>query len=252
MTTLDRVVLCSSEICATAILVFLGCLGCVDFSGGKNPPGHLQICLTFGLAVMVAVQCFGHISGSHINPLVTVAAATLGNIPLIQVPIYFVGQVLGALGGFGLLKLATPSSVLDVTRNATSVGVCSPHVNPQISPIQGLLVEFLISFMLGLVCCGVWDVRNNTKHDSVPIRFGLAIAVLALAGGSYTGANMNPARSFAPALINGDWEDHWIYWVGPLGGGFLSALFYRVLFGKEPAEDEHANATEVIPLNDKA
>lgn len=66
--------------------------------------------------------------------------------------------------------------------NTSTVGLCSPSLNDGVSPIQGLLVEFVISFMLTLVCCGVWDCRNNTKHDSVPIRFGLAIAVLALAG----------------------------------------------------------------------
>lgn len=63
-----------------------------------------------------------------------------------------------------------------------SVGNCSPFVNPAISPFQGLFVEFLISLMLVLICCGVWDYRNANKHDSVPIKFGLTIAVLALAG----------------------------------------------------------------------
>ncbi|XP_063902915.1 aquaporin AQPcic-like isoform X2 [Zophobas morio] len=246
MSTLDRVVLCASEICGTAILVFLGCAGCINFG---VPPTHLQICLTFGLAVMVAVQCFGHISGSHINPVVTVAAATLGNIPLIQVPIYFAGQMLGALSGFALVKLATPAEYLP---SNSTVGLCSPELHDGVSPVQGLLIEFLISLMLTLVCCGVWDIRNNTKHDSVPIRFGLTIAVLALAGGPYTGANMNPARSFAPALLNGDWQNHWVYWIGPLGAAFIGALFYRFLFGKEPIEEEQANNAEVIPLNDKA
>jgi aquaporin related protein len=79
-----------------------------------------------------------------------------------------------------LAQLATPNEFL--RRNGTEVGLCSPAINPDVSPIQGLLVEFLISLMLALVCCGVWDCRNNTKHDSVPIRFGLTIAVLALAG----------------------------------------------------------------------
>ncbi|XP_044266377.1 aquaporin AQPcic-like [Tribolium madens] len=247
LTTMDRVVICASEVCATAILVFLGCAGCINFG---IPPTHLQICLTFGLAVMVSVQCFGHISGSHINPVVTVAAATLGNIPLIQVPIYFVGQMLGALTGFGLVKLATPTEYFET--NSTSVGLCSPALHPGVTPFQGLLIEFLISLMLTLVCCGVWDCRNNTKHDSVPIRFGLTITVLALVGVPYGGGNMNPARSFAPALINGDWENHWIYWVGPLSAGFIGALFYRFLFGKEPVEDEQGNVAETIAVNDKA
>ncbi|XP_066156013.1 aquaporin AQPAe.a-like isoform X2 [Euwallacea fornicatus] len=256
MTTMDRVVLCAGEVVATAILVFLGCMGCVqDIAGGSIP--HEQISFTFGLAVMVSVQVFGHVSGSHINPIVTVAAATLGNISLIQVPIYFVGQMFGALLGFGLLKLATPAKfmgnvVFAVNGTATkSLGVCSPQLHTAVSPFQGLLVEFLATLILALVCCGVWDHRNSNKHDSTAIRFGLTIAVLAMAAGPYTGANMNPARSFAPALFNGDWDNHWLYWVGPLLAGFVGALAYRLLFAKDPPPSKTDELAEEIPLNDR-
>lgn len=250
LTTLQRVVLCASEFGGTAILVFLGCMGCVTGIAGGSIP-HEQISLTFGLAVMVAIQVFGHVSGSHINPIVTVAAATLGTIPLIQVPIYFVGQLLGALAGYGLLKAVTPSDFLN-GGNGT-VGVCSPAINPNITPTQGLLVEFIVSLILTLVCCGVWDHRNSTKHDSAPIRFGFTIAVLAFAAGPYTGSNMNPVRSFAPALFNGDWDNHWVYWVGPLGAGFVGALLYRVIFATPPPPPVNRNdIVEGIPLQDKA
>ncbi|XP_074032766.1 aquaporin AQPAe.a isoform X2 [Leptinotarsa decemlineata] len=256
MTTKDRVILCASEVGGTFILVFLGCMGCVSGIAGGSIP-HEQISFTFGLAVMVAVQVFGHISGSHINPIVTVAAAVLGNISLIQVPILIVGQFLGAILGFGLLMAVTPENLMgNVYHNVSGemvkqgVGVCSPMVNHAITPAQGLLVEFLISLILVLTCCGVWDARNSDKHDSVPIRFGLMIAVLAMAGGPYTGANMNPARSFAPALMNGDWKDHWVYWVGPLAAGFFGALLYRLIFTKEvPSSKE--TIPEAIALTQK-
>lgn len=75
--------------------------------------------------------------------------------------------------------MITPAQHLYV--NATATGVCSPGINPGITAGQAVFVEFLISLILVLVCCGVWDSRNNAKHDSVPIRFGLAIAVLAMA-----------------------------------------------------------------------
>lgn len=258
LNTKDRIVLCVAEIFGTAILVFLGCMGCVvDITSGRSIP-HEQISLTFGLAVMVAVQVFGHISGSHINPIVTVAAATLGNIPLIHVPIYFVGQMLGGILGFGLLMSATPSELMgnnayvNTTEGLIKLpGACSPGLSPLISPGQGLIVEFLISLILVLICCGVWDSRNSDKHDSVSIRFGLTIAVLAMAGGPYTGANMNPARSFAPALFNGDWKNHWVYWLGPLAAGFLGALFYRVVFTKEDPSSKET-LPEGVPLNEKA
>ncbi|XP_050306765.1 aquaporin AQPAe.a-like isoform X2 [Anthonomus grandis grandis] len=253
LTLAERLTVFAGEVGGTAILVFLGCTGCV---ASKGIPPHLQISLTFGLAVMVAVQIFGHISGSHINPIVTVAAATLGNISLIQIPVYFFGQLLGAILGYGCLLAITPQHYVQsgsqeingiVMKNP---GVCSPGIHPEITVFQGFLAEFLITFILALVCCGVWDARNADKHDSVSIRFGLTIAVLAMAGGQYTGANMNPVRSFAPALLNGDWENHWVvYWIAPLLAGFLGALIYRILFQK-PAPAKSEEIAEVIPLND--
>ncbi|CAH0558342.1 unnamed protein product [Brassicogethes aeneus] len=260
MTTVDRVVLFLGEVGGTAILVFLGCMGCIawgtDSAGNPVGPPHEQISWTFGLAVMVAVQVFGHVSGSHINPVVTVAAATLGNISLIQVPIYFIGQMAGALLGFGLLKGCTPEFYFQNNRNTTLgeklPGLCSPSPNPNITAQQAFLVEFIITFILVLVCCGVWDPRNAKHHDSVPIRFGFAIAVLAMAGGPYTGANMNPARSFAPALFNGDWKHHWVYWVGPLAAAFLGALLYRFVYAKDPPKQSQNDLHEALPLNDKA
>lgn len=61
---------------------------------------------------------------------------------------------------------------------------------------------------------------------------------------------MNPARSFAPALLNGDWDNHWLYWVGPITAAFIAALFYKFLFGKEPEEEDRDITVEGIPLND--
>ncbi|KAJ8976589.1 hypothetical protein NQ317_004687 [Molorchus minor] len=228
MSTMDRVVLFVAEFAGTAILVLIGCMGCANQVADAKVSSE-QVALTFGLAVMISVQIFGHISGCHINPAVTVAAVTLGNIPLIQVPIFIIGQMLGGLAGFGLIKAVTPIDLVKPKFNE-SVSLCSPSFNPTLTPIQAMLVEFLLSLMLVLVCCAIWDSRNDGNTDSLSIRLGLTVAGLAMAGGPYTGANINPARSFGPALINGDWDYQWVYWVGPLGAGFVGALFYRMVF----------------------
>ncbi|CAH1185864.1 unnamed protein product [Phyllotreta striolata] len=252
MSTKDRIILCAAECGGTAILVFLGCMGCVSSlaAGGSIP--HEQISFTFGLAVMAAIQVFGHVSGAHINPAVTVAAATLGDIPLLQVPIYFVGQFLGALLGFGLLWVVTPDVHLgnQMVFGVKQPGVCSPVVSPNISAGQACFVEFLLTLILVLVCCGVWDARNRDKHDSVSLRLGLAVAVLAMAGGPYTGANMNPARSFVPAMFNGDWQAHWVYWIGPLAAGFVGGVIYRLIFRKTQSASSDT-LPEAIALNQK-
>lgn len=236
-----------SEFGGTYILVFLGCMGCVaGLSGGSIP--HEQISFVFGFAVLIAVQCFGHVSGGHINPIVTVASVVLGNTPIAMAPVYILGQFVGAIAGYGSVMLVTPSVHLgnQVVGGVKSPGVCSPALNPQLSPVQGLAVEFIASSMLILVCCAVWDRKNSDKHDSVSVRFGLTIAVLAMAAGPYSGANMNPARSFAPALLNGDWSNHWIYWVGPLLAGTVTTWVYKYLFNTPPPEDK---LPESIPLN---
>lgn len=220
MSIFERIILCLAEFGGTACLVFLGCLGCTSNSAE-------QVSFTFGLAIMIAVQIFGHISGSHINPAVTVAAAALGDFPLVNVPIYFIGQILGAVTGFGLVK-----ALLTVPE------LCSPSPHPSLSTFQVFLTEFLLTLILIWVCCGVWDSRNSTKHDSVPIRLGLAVAGLAMAGGSLTGANMNPARSFGPAVLNGTWKLHWVYWIAPILAGLVGAISYRIIFGKESKTNE--------------
>ncbi|XP_025829896.1 aquaporin AQPAe.a isoform X2 [Agrilus planipennis] len=245
----DRTVLCASEFLGTAILVYVGCMGCVTFG---NAPNHLAVSICFGCGVMLAIQCVAHISGAHINPVVTIASAILGNLPLIEVPVYFVGQFIGAIAGFGALKATTPSEFIKVFINNTEPvpGICSPVVSPNVSSFHGFLSEFFATLILILLCCSVWDPRNSTKHDSVPIKFGLAIVALALSAGPYSGAHLNPARSLAPALWNGDWKDHWVYWLGPTLAAIFGAATYRFFFSFQ--QDEKPNSiAETIPLNDK-
>uniref|UniRef100_A0A170W4T7 Mip variant b n=1 Tax=Triatoma infestans TaxID=30076 RepID=A0A170W4T7_TRIIF len=84
--------------------------------------------------------------------------------------------------------------------------------------------------MLLLVLLGSSDLRNAEKQDSVPLKFAAAIIALSLLGGPYTGASVNPARSFAPALWSKDWTAHWVYWIGPLFAGLATPLFYQCCF----------------------
>ncbi|KAF5295029.1 hypothetical protein FQR65_LT10582 [Abscondita terminalis] len=259
LSTLDRVILCASEFFGTAILVFLGCMSCaVGVSGGNVP--HVQISLAFGLGVMLAVQTFGHISGSHINPIITIAAAVSKQLAFIEVPIYFVGQFAGAFAGYGLLMSVTPhqhqaayeirQTAPNVTETVKIIGVCSPQINKDLTGFQGMFCEFLLSLLFVIIVCSVWDHRNRLKHDSVPIKLGLAISALALSGGPYTGANMNPARSFAPAVWHGDWNGHWAYWVGPILAGFVGGGLYRVVFLK-PEPVEQTDGIEITPLKQR-
>lgn len=125
---------------------------------------------------------------------------------------------------------------------------CVTDLHSELSAIQGLLLEGISTAILMLVACAVWDSRNVKNTDSVPIRFGLTVAALALAFGPYTGCSMNPVRSLAPALWNNQWSHHWIYWFGPIGGALLSSFMYKTIFGvKNNTQDECA--AEAVALN---
>ncbi|XP_033154306.1 aquaporin isoform X2 [Drosophila mauritiana] len=241
--TLDKISAFLGELIGTGILVFLGCMGCVKTD--LFPNSHLQIVLNFGFAVLVAIQCFGCVSGAHLNPAVTVAAYIYEMVTLRMAFAYFAAQMLGAFIGYGLLMVLLPSSTLNV-----GAGLCVTLPHDSVSTGQAFGIEFVITSILVIVCCGVWDPRNSKFHDSVGIRFGLAIACLACAAGPFTGASMNPARSFAPALWNKYFESNWIYWLAPLSSSAITAYAYKVVFRREVVEAEITSNEKLRQLED--
>lgn len=177
LNTMDKVSVFLAELIGTGLLVFLGCMGCISGNGITN--NHLQIVINFGLTVMLVIQIFGCVSGAHINPAVTIAAYVYKMVTLPMAAIYFAAQMLGGFIGFGLLKAVIPDQYI---RNSTdAVGLCSTVPRHDIGPLQAVSIEFLITMVLILVCCGVWDPRNAKYHDSVTLRFGFTIAALACA-----------------------------------------------------------------------
>ncbi|XP_011190596.1 aquaporin AQPAn.G isoform X1 [Zeugodacus cucurbitae] len=245
--TLDKICSFLGELIGTGLLVFLGCMGCVKNAAYEN--NHFQMTFNFGLVVLVIIQCFGCVSGAHLNPAVTLAAYIYNLVSLPMAGIYFVGQMLGGFIGYGLLKALIPTNAVTLEGPHN---LCVTSVHGDINAWQGCAIEFIITGVLIFTCCGVWDPRNSKFHDSVPIRFGLAISCLAITAGQFTGASMNPARSFAPALWNSDFQDHWVYWVGPLAGSAVCAIVYKVIFRREVAEEKVNNklrAMEEVPLS---
>ncbi|SPP72999.1 aquaporin isoform X2 [Drosophila guanche] len=236
---LNNISIVFAELIATAMLMFLGCMGCIQNSFFTN--GHFQCALNFGFVVLICIQCFGCVCGAHLNPAVTLANYIYNMISLPMAVAYFFAQMLGAFIGYGLLKAIMPESAIFSTD--TPSGVCVTSVHSSLTGLQGVVIEFLITSALIAICCGVWDPRNAKFQDSVGVRFGLAISCLSLTAGQFTGASMNPARSFAPALWNGAWENHWIYWVGPMAGALVSSLIYKYAFRRGVEELEEQEST---------
>jgi len=223
---LDLLTLFLSELIATGLLVLMGCMGCVD-GFEHHKPTLLTVCLTFGFAVMVLVNIFGMVSGAHMNPAVTVAALVYKLLPVSTGIVYIVAQLLGGYLGYGLLRVATPD------RFFRDDSFCVSLPSSEVSTPQAFIVEFIISAILILVCCAVFDPRTQAHHDSLPLRFGMTITVLAFIGAPYSGGSMNPARSFGPALYNWNFTSHWIYWVAPMSAGLLVSTAFKMIFWKE-------------------
>ncbi|XP_063903257.1 aquaporin AQPcic-like isoform X2 [Zophobas morio] len=224
---LNGLTIATAEFIGTALLVFLTCMGCTKEMFGEIIP-VAQTSLASGLSVMTAIQIFGHISGAHVNPAITLCAVIMGEISLTSVPIYVSSQIAGSLTGYALLTAVTPDKYLD------TAGHCATAPHMEISLIQACVVEFLATFIMALAICASWDPKNSSKGDSVPIRIGLIVFLLNISAGAYTGASMNPARSLGPIVWNHyRWYTHWVYWVGPVLGAVLAGHFYKKVFLKQ-------------------
>lgn len=257
----DLIAALVAEFIGTGLLVGVGCTGGVvglpgpmtgEMLSKMNESSYcvlperlpqvssMQPALVFGLTVAAIIQMFGHISQAHLNPAVTVTAVVLGMMPWPKAILYCITQCLGAIFGFGVLKLITPCGLLTSAAVGIdpNIGFCTTVPSAGLSVFRAILAEGLATAVLVLVVCGVWDKRNAKFQDSAPIKFGLTIAALAMALGPYTGASMNPARTLGPAMWNNVWTRHWIYWLAPLGSALMTSYFYRaVLWPSTPIDD---------------
>jgi MIP family channel proteins len=168
------------------------------------------------------VQAIGHISGGHLNPAVTLAMLVTGRVGVIKALLYIVAQCLGAIAGAGVLKAVTPDSLHD------SLGATT--VNGKLNPVQGFGVEFLITFVLVFVIFSVTDENRADITGSIPLIIGLTVTTCHLFAIQYTGSSMNSARALGPAVLTNTWAHHWVYWLGPCGGGIAAAILYQTTF----------------------
>ncbi|KAG9348059.1 hypothetical protein JZ751_004084, partial [Albula glossodonta] len=219
----------SGEFLATLIFVLLSLGSTINWAAEEEKPPAADlvlISLCFGLSIATMVQCFGHISGGHINPAVTAAMVCTRKLTLAKAIFYLAAQCLGAIVGAGILYMVTPGSVRGV------LGVT--EVNNKISVGHALVVELLITFELVFTVFATCDPKRGDLKGSAALAIGFAVSIGHLFAIPYTGASMNPARSFGPAVVTWKWENHWVYWVGPIMGGVVAAALYEYLYCPDP------------------
>ncbi len=206
-----------AELVGTFTLVFIGAgTGALASSNGG---GIVAVALAHGLALMVIVYAWGHYSGAHVNPAVTFGLALTGKIAWPRAVRYWLAQFLGAwIAGILLRWLVGAESGLGATTGSLTFA----------NPIGALAVEAILTFFLVSAVFGSAVAGRNGNLAGVAI--GLVLTMDILMGGSLTGASMNPARTFGPALATFDFSYLWMYVVGPLVGGGVAALVYDRMF----------------------
>lgn len=202
-----------AEFIGTFGLVFAGTGAIVvnQMTGALTHPG---VAIVFGLVVTAMIHAFGHASGAHFNPAVTLGFAAIGDFPWRRVPGYLAVQLLGAVSASAVLRATFgPVGNLGATLPATA-------------PVHSFVLELILTFLLMTVIMGA-AVDARAARGFAGIAIGATVGLEAMFGGPISGASMNPARSFGPVLLSGAWQHHWIYWVAPVLGAVLAAFVYR-------------------------
>lgn len=203
---------------AAFALVFAGC-GAIVTNAEFGSLGTAGIALAFGLVIMVMVYATGHLSGAHINPAVTIAFALARHFPASEARAYIAAQLTGATLAALVLWAIWPTQPAELGATTPSIGIGS-----------ALVYEMAMTALLMFV---IMAVATDTRAvgAAAAIAIGGTVALDALFGGPLTGASMNPARSFGPALVTGEWRDFWLYVAGPVIGAAVGALAYGVVRG---------------------
>jgi MIP family channel proteins len=204
---------------AAFALVFAGCGAIILDSERDGALGAVGVSLVFGLVIMAMIYATGHLSGAHINPAVTVAFTAARHFPPREAAAYIPAQLGGAVAAALALRL-----IWDGT--PANLGATVPNVGTGAAVTYELILTAFLMFVIMAVA-----TDNRAVGAAAAIAIGGTVGLDALFGGGVTGASMNPARSFGPALVGNQWTAFWVYVVGPIVGALVGALLYQAVRG---------------------
>ncbi|MDQ3858175.1 MAG: aquaporin [Actinomycetota bacterium] len=205
---------------------FVGAFALVFVGAGSIAvaDGLVGIAFAHGLVIAVMASAVGHISGGHFNPAVTFGFLVTRRIAPSLALVYWAAQALGGVLGALLLTLVLPDELTDPSK----LGV--PALGNGVGAGAGLVIEAVLTFFLVWVIFATAADARGTFASIAGLAIGLTITLDILMGGPLTGAAMNPARALGPELVEGEWADAWVWYLGPLAGGAAAALLYEVLY----------------------
>jgi MIP family channel proteins len=204
----------TAEVVGTFTLIFIGA-GSIIVGGSL-----VGVALAHGLAIATMVSAVGHVSGGHFNPAVTVGAWVTRRMSTVAASAYIVAQLAGGVLGALALRWLMPGQLWG------PVDLGTPQVNPLVADWQAIALEAVLTFFLVWVVFATALDPEGAFGKIAGLAIGFVITMDILAGGPLTGAAMNPARSFGPAVVSGTYTGIWVYFLGPIIGGTVAALLY--------------------------
>jgi MIP family channel proteins len=219
----------AAEFVGTFALIFFGAGSiCADeylrtSTNGQGSLGLLGTALAYGLATVVMVTSLGHISGGHFNPAVTIGLWVTRKLSTFETVAYWIAQLAGAVSAAYLLR-RLPVEVWGPVQLGT------PDLANGISRTNGMIFEAIMTFFLVFAYFATSADEQGSVHKLAGLAAGFSVTAGALFGGPFTGAALNPARAFGPALAANHFTNHGVYWIGPLAGGVVAGWLYDTLF----------------------
>lgn len=217
----------AAEFIGTMLFVLVGAGSIVANVSG--PAGALGVALAHGVGLAVLVTIMMPISGGHLNPAVSVALWIGDQIDLKTLGKYVAAQLLGAIVAALLIKVTFPASLARLSSLGT------PQMSGAMGMFSGIALEALFTFFLVSAVFGTAVSPQAQRVGGFAI--GLTVLTVALGGGNLTGAVMNPARAFGPALVSLSWLSQGVYWIGPLIGAAIAAVVWKYLLLPRSATD---------------
>ncbi|XP_034552167.1 aquaporin-4 [Notolabrus celidotus] len=218
-----------AELLGTLVLVS-AVLGASVPGPGEAPAGPLYPAVAIGVVIVALGHCFGEISGAQVNPAVTLSLLATRRLDVLRAFVYIAAQCVGASLGTGALYLALPLK--------TTADHFVNRVPLELNAAQALGIEVLCTFQMVFTVFSAEAQRRRESPEPGNLAIGFAHTAGVFIGGRFSGGSMNPARSLGPAIITGFWENHWVYWLGPVLGAILAGVSHEFFFARSASRQK--------------